>query len=141
MLCNTEASFADEVAAYQRVLAKTSGSADQKWMQEMVTSGTLSDKVAALALLVQESPLHELQTLDMLVYMACKPDARTTTLALEAIKDLLVHNLLPDRPLVAFKDRDFWHTRTGICAQRPWLAINDDFFYTGSRGSPSRQFR
>jgi len=109
LLRNVEASFADEVAAYQRVRAKTNGSTDQKWMQEMVTSGTLSDKVAALALLVQESPLHELQTLDMLVYMACKPDQRTATLALEAMKDLLVHNLLPDRPLVAFKDRDLAH--------------------------------
>ena len=123
LILNVDAAFQDEVAAYQRVRSKQGGagaSADQKWMHDMITSGTLSDKVAALTLLVQESPLHELQTLDMLVCMALKPEPRTATLALEALKDLLVHNLLPDRPLVAFKDRDLgaedWNLRKATVA-------------------------
>lgn len=52
-------------------------------------AGTLSDKVAAMTLLVQEAPLFRLKTLDMLLGLASKGDRRCTQMAVEAIK---VHN-------------------------------------------------
>jgi hypothetical protein len=72
---------------------------DLKWMNDMIKSGTMSDKVAAMALKVQSSPLHELETLDTLMGMALKKEQRAAQLAMEALKDLFVNNLLPDRPL------------------------------------------
>ena len=62
------------------------------------------DKIAALALQVQESPLHQLNALDTLVGLAASQNqARASQMALEALKDLLIHNLLPsDRKLVPF---------------------------------------
>jgi len=43
--------------------------------------------------------MHELSALDSLISMAGKKEQRTSQLALEALKDLFIHNLLPDRKL------------------------------------------
>lgn len=51
-----------------------------------VCAGTLSDKVAALALMVQEAPMMRLKTLDMLMGLASRPDRRCAQMALEACK-------------------------------------------------------
>ena len=48
---------------------------------------------------ITKAPVYELDTLDALVAMASKKEQRTQQLALEALKDLLLHNLLPDRRL------------------------------------------
>ena len=45
---------------------KTSGS-DRKWLESMLRNGTLSDKVAAMALLIQQSPVTSLSTIDQLL--------------------------------------------------------------------------
>ena len=84
-------------------------SSDRKWINDVMTAGTVSDKVAALALVVAESPIHELTALDDLIAMAGKKEHRTCQLALEALKDLLIHNLLPDRPLRKFKQQPLAH--------------------------------
>ena len=55
-------------------------------MDDMIKSGTFSDKVAAMALRIQESPVHQLDTLDALIYLVS--DQRAANTALEAIKDL-----------------------------------------------------
>ncbi|KAJ1432311.1 CBF/Mak21 family-domain-containing protein, partial [Ochromonadaceae sp. CCMP2298] len=72
---------------------------DLKWMNDMIKSGTMSDKVASMALKIQGSPFHELDTLDMLLGFACKKEQRAAQLAVEALKDLFTSNLLPDRLL------------------------------------------
>lgn len=89
-----------ESRRYQSLLAGSAESrSDRKWMQETIKSGTMSDKVAAMALQVQESPFHELGTLEMLVGIATKKQQRPVQLALVALKDLFINNLLPNRPL------------------------------------------
>jgi ribosome biogenesis protein MAK21 len=70
---------------------------DLKWMNDMIKSGTMSDKVAAMALKVQSSPFHELDTLDALMAMALKKEQRGAQLSMEALKDLFVNNLLAPR--------------------------------------------
>ena len=54
---------------------------DVLWLRTVLSSGTLSDKVAALTLLVQESPVHTLSSLDSLLAMASKKGKRESILA------------------------------------------------------------
>jgi hypothetical protein len=103
-----ESLFNQEVSKYHRNKS-ASNDADEKWMNDVIRSGTLSDKVAALALRVQQSPPHELESLDLLISMALKKEQRTSQLALEALKDLLIHNLLPDRRLIPYSLRPLGH--------------------------------
>lgn len=105
--------FAQEVAKYQKSKALNG---DERWMNDVIKSGTLSDKVAALALRVQQAPVHELESLDLLVSMATKKEQRTSQLALEALKDLLVHNLLPDRRLIPYALRPLGHPSMSLSA-------------------------
>ncbi|CAM9556723.1 unnamed protein product, partial [Scytosiphon promiscuus] len=94
-----------EVAAWTAQRARHA-SGDDKWVEQVLRGGTLSDKVAALTLQVQESPVHRLSVLDGLLDLGLKKERRTAQMALEALKDLFVTNLLPDaRRLVAFESR------------------------------------
>lgn len=89
--------------------AKGTAAGDEKWLNSVITAGTWSDKMAALALKVQESPFHNLEALDLLLGIAIKKDSRTSGMAVEALKDLFVSNLLPDRPLVLFQHMPIKH--------------------------------
>jgi ribosome biogenesis protein MAK21 len=104
-----EQTFHAEVALHHKLKSSSGFSQDQKWVDEVLKSGTLSDKVAALALQVQQSPPHELEALDSLITLALKKEQRTSQLALEALKDLLIHNLLPDRRLKAIMQQPLGH--------------------------------
>jgi len=80
---------------------------DQKWTEKVLRQGTLSDKVAAMTLMIQEAPLFRLRTIDALLALASKSDRRCSQMAMEALKDLLEHNLLPpERKLVAWAFQD-----------------------------------
>lgn len=101
--------YKEEVKRYN-IKSKNNQDNDQKWIADVIKSGTLSDKIAALTLQVQESPVHHLHTLDILIDLACKKDQqRTSLMTLESLKDLLLHNLLPDRRLVHFNKQPLGH--------------------------------
>lgn len=69
---------------------------------------TIADKVAAVTLLVHESPVHRFDELSTLMSYTRKKIRREKGSAIDALTDLFVNNLLPDdRRLVSFKDRDF----------------------------------
>ena len=91
--------FTEEVNKYEKA-RKKSASSEGKWIDDMITAGTFSDKVAAMALRIQESPVHQLDTLDTLIHLADKSEQRAANTILDAIKDLFTHNLLPDRHLM-----------------------------------------
>lgn len=59
-----------------------------KFYKEMMTSGTLTDKISALTLSVQESPLHNQQSLESLVALAKKRSRSQAVQVLGALKDL-----------------------------------------------------
>lgn len=111
--CSDQSQLDEIRNAVKSALASKQGnsksSSDDKWINDLIKSGTHSDKVAALALKVQESPLHNIETLDLLVSIANKKEQRVAQLALEALKDLLINNLLPDRRLINFKDQPLVH--------------------------------
>ncbi|GAB5363146.1 hypothetical protein AAMO2058_000858400 [Amorphochlora amoebiformis] len=92
---------------------KIQDSSERKWFSTVMSTGTLQDKVAALTLAVQESPIHSLPYLDRLLLMASKKAAREQSMGLEALKDLFLHTLLPDnRKLLDFEERVSRHCAT-----------------------------
>jgi hypothetical protein len=94
-----EIMYKHEVSLYQKELSNLGMSTDQKWLNSVIASGTWSDKIAALTLRIQESPFHNLENFDILLGIASKKEVRVVFLALEAIKDLLINNILPGHSL------------------------------------------
>ncbi|ORX44109.1 CBF-domain-containing protein [Hesseltinella vesiculosa] len=84
-------------------------SSDRKFMANIMQSGTLNDKVSALTLLIQESPLHGLKPLDTLIGMSKKKGRKEANMAVQSLKDLFVGSALPDRKLVYFAEQPLHH--------------------------------
>ena len=59
---------------------------DVRWMKTVLTSGTLADKVAALTVLIQESPLHNLSHIETMISMSRKKNRRENTHAVGKIE-------------------------------------------------------
>lgn len=97
----------DDAAAYNANQASTSS---QKFMSTIMTSGTLSDKVSALTLAVQESPVHNIKGFETLIGLSGKKSRGQAIAALGALVDLLGNGLvLPkDRRLRPF------HSQPGL---------------------------
>ncbi|KAG5188720.1 hypothetical protein JKP88DRAFT_353331 [Tribonema minus] len=97
--------LAKEVAAWDHGAEKRQ-TGDDRYLSQVLKSGTLSDKISALTMRCKESPVHRLADLDKLVELATKHDRRTAQMAQEALKDLFISDLLPDeRRLVPFRER------------------------------------
>jgi ribosome biogenesis protein MAK21 len=79
-------------------------SSSQKFYSTVIASGTVSDKISALTLAVQESPLHNVKALETLVNLGKKRSRAQALDVLRALKDLFGQgSLLPsDRKLNAF---------------------------------------
>ena len=88
----------------QRYTSKKSSSSSFKFYSTIMSSGTLSDKVSALTLSFQESPLHNMQALESLISLAKKRSRSQALQVLGALKDLFsAGSILPsDRRLYAF---------------------------------------
>ncbi|KAH6996677.1 CBF/Mak21 family-domain-containing protein [Ilyonectria sp. MPI-CAGE-AT-0026] len=85
-------------------------SSSHKFLSTIMTSGTLTDKVSALTLAVQESPVHNIRAFDALMTLASKKSRGQALGAIGALVDLLgPGTLLPsDRRLRTF------HTQPGL---------------------------
>ncbi|KAL4780464.1 CBF/Mak21 family-domain-containing protein [Aspergillus varians] len=83
---------------------KASASSSYKFYSTIMTTGTLSDKISALTLAVQESPLHNTKSLENLVSLGKKRSRSQAVDVLRSLKDMFGQgNLLPnDRRLRAF---------------------------------------
>ncbi|CZT05077.1 related to MAK21-protein required for 60S ribosomal subunit biogenesis [Rhynchosporium agropyri] len=81
-----------------------SSSSSHRFLSTIMASGTLSDKVSALTLVVQESPVHTTKSFESLLTLAKKNSRAQAVTALGALKDLLGMGLvLPaDRRLRSF---------------------------------------
>lgn len=82
-------------------------SASHKFLSTIMTSGTLTDKVSALTLAIQESPVHNIRAFDSLMNLASKKSRGQALGALGALVDLLgPGTLLPaDRRLRIFQNQ------------------------------------
>ncbi|OMJ17470.1 Ribosome biogenesis protein MAK21 [Smittium culicis] len=99
---------------------------DMDFVSSILKTGTLSDKISALTLLVQESPIHNLSSINTLMGMARKNHRREAIMAVSSLKDLLVNNLLPDRKLIYFADRN-WSDSENVQPQVWIYWIFEDF--------------
>ncbi|KAJ2806088.1 RNA-binding ribosome biosynthesis protein mak21 [Coemansia guatemalensis] len=85
---------------------KSLSTADKSFVKSILSSGTLTDRVSALTLIVQESPVHNLRLLEQLMQMVQKNNRREALLAVGSVKDLMSINLLPPtRKLRHFADQ------------------------------------
>ncbi|KAJ3119917.1 hypothetical protein HK098_005025 [Nowakowskiella sp. JEL0407] len=96
----------EETTRYDKAKSSKSSS-DREFVSTILKSGTVTDKVSAVTLLIQESPLHTFKLLENNLFnnMATKKARREAVLAIDSIKDIMVDHALPDRKLMYFRDR------------------------------------
>ena len=70
------------------------GNKGNAWMQSMMQKGTLSDKISANVVALQETPVHSLALLNNLVSMVSVKSRRPCMMAVEALKELFPQTLL-----------------------------------------------
>lgn len=94
--------LAAENAAYNG--GQLSSSSSHKFLSTIMANGTLEDKISALTLLVQESPLHTTKAFENLLALSKKKSRNQALMAVAALKDMLGQGVvLPgDRKLRAF---------------------------------------
>ncbi|KAL8729892.1 MAG: hypothetical protein Q9166_004449 [cf. Caloplaca sp. 2 TL-2023] len=82
----------------------SSANSAQQFYSTIMSSGTLSDKISALTLSIQESPLHNVKPLETLVGLARKRSRGQAVEVLGALKDMFGSGsiLPPDRKLRNF---------------------------------------
>ena len=82
-------------------------SADAKWLQQVRRSGTTSDKVAALSVLLQDGAAANLPALDGLLSMCGKKGGARAVVgsAMDALRELFIAVLLPERKLRFFEQQ------------------------------------
>ncbi|KAF3168361.1 hypothetical protein EYR41_005403 [Orbilia oligospora] len=75
-----------------------------QFLSQIMTSGTVEDKISALTIVCTDSPLHTTKTLESLLNLAKKKSRNQTIGSLTAIKDLFANgSILPsDRKLLPF---------------------------------------
>lgn len=84
-----------------------------------MAAGTLEDKVSALTLLIQESPLHNMKAFENLLGLAKKKSRNQALMAAAAMKDMLgMGNVLPDRKLKAFSKQP--GLISAVSSSGPW---------------------
>lgn len=95
MLLKEEAAYAEE----NPHLVNAMGNSDQAFLSQILSGGTSSDKLSALTLIAQASPLHNQRALESLKAMAGKKGREESLKALRALVDLWVGGASPERKL------------------------------------------
>lgn len=95
---------ASELEAYERATGASanklaSSASDAAFLQQILSGGTLADRLSALTLMAQSSPLHNTRALETLRSMAQKKGREESLKALRAIVDWWVGGAAPDRKL------------------------------------------
>ncbi|KPI35137.1 uncharacterized protein AB675_1322 [Cyphellophora attinorum] len=85
---------------------KRGQSSSQSFYNTVIQSGTLSDKISALTLAVQESPIHNMKALETLLGLASKRSRSQAVDVLRALKDLFAQGV-QDEHLVAWAYEDW----------------------------------
>lgn len=93
-------------ALYKRHTESRSRRSEMQWVQTVLSKGTLADKVAAHTLLIQDSPVHNLSSIDALISMVSPKGKKECLMAMDGLKDLFLSDLLkPDEKLRTFAQR------------------------------------
>lgn len=79
---------------------------DFLWAKRIFLSGTLSDKISAYTLIIQESPVYNLCHIETLINMVNTKGKRECLMATDALQELFINNLLAeDRKLRYFNEQ------------------------------------
>ncbi|KAI0541189.1 CBF/Mak21 family-domain-containing protein [Xylaria digitata] len=91
----------EDTTAYSTTFAASSS---RKFMSTIMSSGTMSDKVSALTLAIQESPVHNIKAFESLMGLGAKRSRGPALTALAALVDLLGPGMIlpSDRRLRTF---------------------------------------
>jgi ribosome biogenesis protein MAK21 len=73
--------------------------------QKMLENGTISDKIALIAVMIKNSVVHNLHVFDQILALCDSKSNRVSELAIQSCRDLFVNSLLPKRELKHFKDQ------------------------------------
>ncbi|KAL7628240.1 RNA-binding ribosome biosynthesis protein mak21 [Parahypoxylon ruwenzoriense] len=94
----------EDSTAYNKTLSTSSS---HKFMSTIMSSGTMSDKVSALTLAIQESPVHNIKALENLIGLSAKRSRGQAISALAALVDLLGPGMIlpSDRRLRLFSSQ------------------------------------
>uniref|UniRef100_A0A671QN16 CCAAT/enhancer-binding protein zeta n=1 Tax=Sinocyclocheilus anshuiensis TaxID=1608454 RepID=A0A671QN16_9TELE len=100
--------YENETALYKNKKNFQKG-ANSAWMKSVVSTGTLTDRMAAMTVLIQDAPIHSLEHVENLVSLVKKKGSRRQGLmALDTLKELLLTDLLPKhRKLHTFSQHPF----------------------------------
>ncbi|KAG9047058.1 hypothetical protein FS837_003144 [Tulasnella sp. UAMH 9824] len=104
-LLKEEASYAEE----NPQLVDAMGTSDRAFLSQILSGGTSSDKLSALTLMAQASPLHNQRALESLKAMAGKKGRQESLKALRALVDLWVGGASPERKLKYLADQPLGH--------------------------------
>lgn len=92
-----------DISTFQASSSSNSSSSEANFLSKIIQSGTLSDRLSALTLLVQSSPLHNLKALETLKVMAERGKGKggrdESLKALRCIVDWWVGGGVPNRKL------------------------------------------
>jgi ribosome biogenesis protein MAK21 len=88
-----------DVTAYTESSSHTTSTSDARFLTRVLASGTLSDRLSALTLMAQGSPVHNARALESLKAMAAKKGREESLKALRAVVDWWVGGGTPDRKL------------------------------------------
>ena len=110
----------DESRAYEQHKMRTSAS-DFAFFKTVCRSGTLNDRISALSLAAQESPLHTLTHLETLMTFARKKSRRESIQAIDALVEMFVSSILPNRKLAFFAEN------AGLDQILTWMSKYDQF--------------
>ncbi|XP_042562955.1 CCAAT/enhancer-binding protein zeta [Clupea harengus] len=97
-----------EVGVYKNKKSMQKG-ANSAWMKAVVSTGTLVDRMAAMTVLIQDTPVHSLEHVESLVsFVKKKGSRRQGLMALDTLRELLISDLLPEnRKLRSFSQRPY----------------------------------
>jgi ribosome biogenesis protein MAK21 len=92
-----------DISTFQASSSSNSSSSEANFLSKIIQSGTLSDRLSALTLLVQSSPLHNIKALESLKAMAERGKGKggrdESLKALRCIVDWWVGGGVPNRKL------------------------------------------
>jgi ribosome biogenesis protein MAK21 len=92
-----------DISTFQASSSSNSSSSEANFLSKIIQSGTLSDRLSALTLLVQSSPLHNIKALESLKVMAERGKGKggrdESLKALRCIVDWWVGGGVPNRKL------------------------------------------
>ena len=109
----TTAAMELEVENYKASSMKGARKSERQWLETVLKSGTMTDKMSAYLVVMQESPLHHASVLDTLISLVSLKSRRPCLLAIDTLKDLFLNVLLPpDRKLRAFEWQPFQELAT-----------------------------